>query len=330
MAVYVTKRCGNCGTITQPRHRDDEGFKIGNPISRCYNCGTILIDTSKKEFIMFKPIDYVKYFIWKILVGWLIGFLVGGLTMLLIDNVTLLWIICIIIMILWFMLALKQFNEEKLDSIKRTKKYEYLNELYLTKCITKKQMDDFIELYNVEIPKKETKKAKESNIDDEYTVEDMAGGIIEYALKQVNDMEPIFKINNISFNFNDYTISTFAYLFGIFYAYACKKMSKAKCNRIDKFFINKFTEINTDAYKDENKREEKLLFFKTHYEKAKNEAIESIKEDGSFVDTGITDMYLISFLKNEDADVVKLNVLTHILKKWVIPFDEILKQYDAK
>lgn len=164
-----------------------------------------------------------------------------------------------------------------------------------------------------------------------FAIEDMASGMFEYALKQVDDMHPMFKVNNIKFSFENYTVATFAYLFGIFVAHASEKLTKSQYNKLDKYFIDKFIEINNDACKDnEKKREKQEKFFIKHYTKAKEEAESSMQDDGTFIDKGISDMYLLSFLSNEEADKVKIMVVTHILGKWVMPSSEILKQINVE
>lgn len=148
MAIYVTKRCNNCGYIIQPR-KSSTGLNMGHPFVKCPNCETLQLDGEKKEYIMWKPFDYLAYFIPQLLVSWLIGFLIGGLIWGFIDdsNSLLLWIPCIVIMIAYMSLVYKGFKEEKIESIKRTKNQEYLEEIYKYNLITKKKYDEFIDLY---------------------------------------------------------------------------------------------------------------------------------------------------------------------------------------
>lgn len=151
MSVHYIKRCGNCKKVID---RDNEKLKIGNPISNCCNCGAVLVDPYVKEIIMFGTLDYIKYFFKKIFLGLFAGFIASGVVLYIIDNTILFWTCFTCISVIIFVSDLKMFNKEKIDSIKRTKNYNYLNELYLTSCITKEQMEYFIDLYNVKVPKK--------------------------------------------------------------------------------------------------------------------------------------------------------------------------------
>ena len=162
-----------------------------------------------------------------------------------------------------------------------------------------------------------------------FTIEDMASGMFEYALKQVDDMLPIF--NDVKINMDNYMIATFSYLFGIFVAHASQKLTKSQYDKLNNYFLNKFIEINNNVCKeDEKKKEKQKKFFIKHYNKAKEEAESSLQDDGTFIDKGITDMYLQSFLTDENASKVKLKMVTHILGKWVMPSSEILKQIDIE
>lgn len=164
-----------------------------------------------------------------------------------------------------------------------------------------------------------------------FAIEDMASGMFEYALKQVDDMEAIFNANKVKLPYDNYTVATCAYVFGIFVAHASEKLTKAQYNKLDKYFIDKFIEINQNAFKDDDKKKNKQeKFFLKEYSKAKEEAESSLQDDGAFIDKGITDMYLLSFLTEEETDKVKMMVVTHILGKWVMPSSEILKQMDIE
>lgn len=148
MAIYITKRCSNCDYEIQPR-RTSTGLNMGNPFIKCPNCGALQLDGEKKEFVMWGTSDYLAYFGPQLLVSWVIGFLVGGLIWGLIDdtNKLLLWIPSLLIMAGYMYLIYKGFLEEKEASIQRTKKREYLDEIYKYNLITKEKYDEFIAKY---------------------------------------------------------------------------------------------------------------------------------------------------------------------------------------
>lgn len=50
MAIYVTKRCNNCGYIIQPR-KSSTGLNMGHPFVKCPNCETLQLDGEKKNIL---------------------------------------------------------------------------------------------------------------------------------------------------------------------------------------------------------------------------------------------------------------------------------------
>lgn len=149
MAIYSIKTCRNCGDSI--RIRDDEGFHLESPLTRCRNCGVWLVDSSKKEYIMFTKKDYVKYYIAKTLPGLAVGFFLGMFSVFVIESLVAWLISCLIITILYLLFVVqKNFNDEKMSSIRRCQKIDYLNQLLEFKLITKQQYDDFRSLYNVQ------------------------------------------------------------------------------------------------------------------------------------------------------------------------------------
>ena len=152
--VYVTRKCGRCGKLIDCMTPDNDETKIGNPISECPNCGCIIFKRKTKEIIMFNIYDYIMYFFPKLFRALLISMIPCILIYLITNSEIICILACVAIVAFFTYKAIKRFNEEKLDSIKRTKDFNYLNLLYKTKCITKQTMEGFMDLYNIQEPSK--------------------------------------------------------------------------------------------------------------------------------------------------------------------------------
>lgn len=161
MGTYVKKSCSKCGFSIQPYTRDTryDKLKIQNPFSKCPKCGTTLIDKHCKEIVMFKDLDYVIYFGYRLL--WdatLLSFLGAFVIIMLINvlfkkdfgNLTVFIITMIPFYVLFFLKFKKEFMEEKEESLKRTRNSKYLKSLLDSNLITKEKYDKFIETYKMD------------------------------------------------------------------------------------------------------------------------------------------------------------------------------------
>lgn len=161
------------------------------------------------------------------------------------------------------------------------------------------------------------------------SITELAGAIVELGFKQVAEIDPILKVQNVKYSFEDLFVTTIAYYSSIFLAHTGKttniqekdfqeleKETKEKC-------LNFIEAVMNDVHKNDTKNIAKLLtLFSNQYEIAKEEALDSIDKNNSFIDKGITDKYLISFLNRDDALKVKMYVLTQILGVWVVQASE--------
>lgn len=175
--------------------------------------------------------------------------------------------------------------------------------------------------------KKEIKEQKTGDM--QLSISELADAIVELGFKQVDEIDPILKVQKVKYSFDDLFVTTIAYYSSIFLAHIGKttnikvkdfekleKETREKC-------LNFIDVVMNDVHKDDTKKIAKLLtLFSNQYEIAKKEALDSIDKKDSFVDKGITDKYLISFLNKEDALKVKMYVLTQILGVWVVQASE--------
>lgn len=175
--------------------------------------------------------------------------------------------------------------------------------------------------------KKEISEKKTSNM--KLSISELAGAIVELGFKQVDEIDPILKVQNVKYSFDELFVTTIAYYSSIFLAHIGKttnikiedfeileKETKEKC-------LNFINAVMNDVHKEDTNLISRLItLFNNQYEIAKEEALDSINEKHSFIDKGITDKYLISFLNKDDASKVKMYVLTQILGVWVLQASE--------
>ena len=171
--------------------------------------------------------------------------------------------------------------------------------------------------------KEESNKQKISNMN--LSINEIAGAIVELGCKQVNEIEPILKAQKIKYHYEELFVMTIAFYSGIFLAHIGKttRIKVKDFESLDKEVKDKalkfLDKVLADFYKDNLEVVEPLLtLFSDQYEIAKNEALESIDKNNNFIDAGITDKYLISFLTRENALKVKMYVITQILGVWVL------------
>ena len=60
--IYITKKCGKCNYKIVGRRSGYMPGSMGRPFIQCPKCKTWQIDKEYKEYIMWKPIDYIIYF----------------------------------------------------------------------------------------------------------------------------------------------------------------------------------------------------------------------------------------------------------------------------
>ncbi len=134
MAVYVTKKCGECGAIIEGRHSDawNHITKIGVPFTKCPHCGCMNVDKHIKEYNMLNTLDYISMckpsiyggFGW----GMILTFIYVGISQ---NNFsvpvawTILILTTIIVSIIGIKRDLKEINEEIEKSKKRLEDKEY-------------------------------------------------------------------------------------------------------------------------------------------------------------------------------------------------------------
>ena len=151
--IYQTKTCTKCGYKLQNRQVRDEKIQIANPFTKCPKCGTLLIDNSKKEYIMGNKISYAWYLVSNSLgFGFLIGLFILGIFMTMFENFN--FFIALILSFGiscsgMFIYLYNDFCDKKESSIERTKDLKYLKLLLNYKLISQKQYDDFVEEYNL-------------------------------------------------------------------------------------------------------------------------------------------------------------------------------------
>ena len=151
--IYQTKTCTKCGYKIQNRQVRDEKIQIDSPFIKCVNCGSILIDSSKKEYIMGNKLYYIWYLVSNTLgYGAMFGLLLYGIFMAVFELEDVIWPMFLMFGLssaLVFAFLYNDFCEKKESSIERTKDLKYLKLLLDYNLISRIQYEDFIEEYNL-------------------------------------------------------------------------------------------------------------------------------------------------------------------------------------
>ena len=149
--IYVTKKCGKCNYKIVSR-RSGYMPSIGNPFIKCPKCGEWQLDGEYKEYAMWKPIDYFKYFAYRVLgdvglasISFFIVLLIGQKLNL---GERVINYLCISIPFIIFIFLLKSthstFCKEKEESNKRLMEdKKYLDLLYANHLISEDKYKEF-------------------------------------------------------------------------------------------------------------------------------------------------------------------------------------------
>lgn len=149
--IYVTKKCGKC-KYTIVSRRSGYMPEIGNPFIKCPKCGAWQVDGEYKEYIMWKPIDYVKYFTYRLLgdigIASIFSIIFLILSQYLNINEEMEKILLIVPALTALFLLLKStyntFLKEKEESNKRLlEDKKYLDLLYKSNLITEEKYKEF-------------------------------------------------------------------------------------------------------------------------------------------------------------------------------------------
>ncbi len=129
--------------------------------------------------------------------------------------------------------------------------------------------------------------------------------LLEMAIREIEYVEPLLKMNNINYEFENLIASTFAYYFSVWLAYierdACENVYIEVKSKIKNISIN----LITDSCNRSNLSKDKYTeIFNNNFESAIIEAKTSIYGE-TFYDKGITDKYLLSFIGSKDVFQIK-------------------------
>lgn len=172
------------------------------------------------------------------------------------------------------------------------------------------------------------KKKKENEIEmQKLTKKELAEALNQMALNEMDYFDGFFKTNNIAFDFNYFVSSVFSYYFSVWYVFLMKNNSIDTCQGIKKIYMDALIFLLSNAcQRDHVDKVVYINHFEENIEKAINEAKNSIEEN-SFVDKGFTDMFLESFLNNNDIlRIDKSNVTLRIMETWVYPVIKIINK----
>lgn len=137
MAVYVTKKCGECGKVIENRHNDPfhNITKIGVPFRECPHCGCVNVEKHVKEYNMLNSLDYVSMCMPSVYGGFGFGLIAVFVYMAVVQNTDLTYsnfVACllfigfgIITMIIGIKRELKNIEAEIKRSKKRLENKEY-------------------------------------------------------------------------------------------------------------------------------------------------------------------------------------------------------------
>ena len=130
MAVYVTKRCGECGRVIDGRHNDPfhNITKIGIPFRECPHCGCVNVENHVKEYNMLNSLDYVSMCMPSVYGGFGFGLLATFIYMMVAQNTDLTysnfvaWLIFIVLGIITMIIGIKRDLKNIEVEIKKSKK----------------------------------------------------------------------------------------------------------------------------------------------------------------------------------------------------------------
>ncbi len=167
--------------------------------------------------------------------------------------------------------------------------------------------------------KKKDEKNKRINADD------FMSAIVQMAINEVEYMESLLRMNNLSCEFERLIASTFAYYFSVWLAYI-EKNEQLTYNIIKEKMEYVAKGLITDNCNENNKNKDAYIeVFNNNFSSGIIEAKSSINGD-TFYDKGFTDKYLISVIGMQNASNVKAQVQIRILQYWVKPASEGMKK----
>lgn len=325
MAVYTRKTCGKCGFVIQPMKKDNDDFEMGNPFSVCPNCLATLVTSRREEFIMFKWTSYIKYFGWRAFGGFFVGLLVGATVSDYGYDMT--YIVAGIFSVLFALTKIKRFKEDKEDSLERIKDYDYLNSLYQANLISKDKFDQ----YKVYCKKKEVVKEKSINITpnnveekkvdsktNDFDIVGFSENVMKLGLKELDKVLNILDEKEIEYDLSKVIASTIAYFSSIWINAHKNSLTVGESYNIEKTIQKKFNKFINNYITDLSPSDSYYIneYFEGIQKKAILSTFEAVKKDGSFVDEGITNEYLLCYLNKDIMEEIKDVFVIIILKDW--------------
>lgn len=155
-------------------------------------------------------------------------------------------------------------------------------------------------------------------------------GLLEMAIREIEYVEPLLKLNNINYEFENLIASTFAYYFSIWLAYIEKNTQENIYVEIKNKMQNVSIGLITDSCISSNLSKDKYIeIFNNNFESAIIESKTSIDGE-TFYDKGITDKYLLSLINSQDIFTIKNQMQIRILQYWSQVASEAMKQTKIK
>lgn len=152
MGRYTTESCPHCNAVIRGWHSNQGTLKIACPFIRCPNCGAILTEDNKIEYVMFEAWDYIKWFSPTFIGGIFLSAVAAAAVATLVGPRLLpspregsligspLFFACwATIYILFIALSFRKFMKEKRESLERTRDPRYLETLLQAGLLTPDQ-----------------------------------------------------------------------------------------------------------------------------------------------------------------------------------------------
>lgn len=169
-------------------------------------------------------------------------------------------------------------------------------------------------------------KEKKKEIDKE----NFTAALFEMAIKEVEYVESLLKLNNINYEFESLAASTFAYYFSIWLAYIEKSTKEDVYIEIKNKMHFVSIGLITDLCIKYNLNKDKYIeIFSNNFERAIIES-KSSRDEEIFYDNGIIDKYLLSFVNLQDIPKIKKQMQIRVMQYWVRAASEAMKQTKLK
>ena len=149
--IYVTKKCGKCKHKFVSR-RSGYMPSMGKPFIKCPKCNTWQTDGEYKEYAMWKPIDYFKYFGYRVPTAICLAFLVSIIFLVIGQKLNLnensvkylcIWPAFIVFIIILKLIHSTFIREKEASNERLIKDKEYLELLYKSDLITEEKYKEF-------------------------------------------------------------------------------------------------------------------------------------------------------------------------------------------